>query len=161
LVDDIQMKNRWSRIKVTVVSQLRVDYSLTIKSLITAGGYDNVNIYITKKNFPANAKESGKKELVFRIFRFKNLTSSQRVIQSMKQRGCRPATLRELVVFGKANPDLQRKYPIIALGSVWLTPCGNRFVPELRSHAAWRYLELDYYDNDWDYSIRFLAIIGA
>ncbi|HET6452428.1 MAG TPA: hypothetical protein VFI08_14010, partial [Spirochaetia bacterium] len=36
--------------------------------------------------------------------------------------GYRPATLKELLAFGKANPDLQKDAPIIALGTTAQIP---------------------------------------
>lgn len=76
----------------------------------------------------------------------------------MAKDGKRPATLRELLAFGEANPELQREFPIIALGSVWVYRRGDRRVVCLGRYGSERRLRLDWYEYCWLACCRFLIV---
>lgn len=134
---------------------ITVDYSKTLAEMIAAGKYDYANLNITSKRFPA--KDSGKKELVPAILHYAKPMSSEDVIREMDKRGLRPATIHELCVYGEKYPDEQRKYPIVALGSVWRVfgglPCGVY----LDSYGSERLLDLSVWGDGWHGDHRFLA----
>lgn len=135
-----------------------VNYSRSFKDAIAAGCYDLVNEDITEVNFPPDNDEQGKKEVVFKLFHFDRYIESREVIQKIEDGRCRPATIRELLALGVFNPELQRQFPIIALGSV-LTDCyGIRNVAELWSHFNRRELRSVWFDGGWSDYCRFLAV---
>ena len=76
----------------------------------------------------------------------------------MDEAGYRPATLAELLALGESQPELQRQFPIIALGSVWRGAFGRRRVACLYVPGYGRRLNLYYLDNDWRAHCRFLAV---
>lgn len=57
------------------------------------------------------------------------------------------------------NPDEQRSYPIVALGSVWVIPGGRRGVPYLFGFNGKRGLDLFKVNSEylWGEFFRFLA----
>jgi hypothetical protein len=57
-----------------------------------------------------------------------------------------------------AHPELQRQFPIVALGSVWVNPVGGAYSPYLSSWFDTRELDLFLHDFDWADSCRFLAV---
>ncbi|MDI6603226.1 MAG: hypothetical protein QME57_03890, partial [Patescibacteria group bacterium] len=67
----------------------------------------------------------------------------------------RPVELHELLAFGEQYPDIQRKFLIVALGSVWWSPRGDRCVPYLytdvehRRHLALHCAEGVWFSNYW------------
>lgn len=133
-----------------------VDYDLSIPDLLKAGKYDDTNSNITDENFLS--AESGKKEVEFGMYHFgKVMDSSEDVIAEMKKDGYRPATMKELLSFGKKNKNLQKKFPIIALGSV-AELGSNRRVGALYGRGCRRYAFLSYFDFDWHDDYRFLAV---
>jgi len=96
---------------------LSVDYSKTLDLAIADGKYDRVDSAISVKNFPV---VSGIKVAIFTsLFQFVDGDiSSEDVIKEMDRRGFRPATLMELLALGETHPELQRQFPIIALGTI-------------------------------------------
>lgn len=144
--------------KIGQIFTLVVDYGRSVKAGILAGKYDYANDNIAEENFPKAEHEQGKKEQVFTLYHFDKSTESDLVITQMEKDGKRPATLRELISFGEKYPELQRQFPIIALGSVWLDRLGSRRVPYLGSAGSRRDLDLNWYDGSWDGRCRFLAV---
>jgi len=57
-----------------------------------------------------------------------------------------------------AHPELQKQFPIIALGSVWRDSSGSRQVPYLGVGAYDRKLYLDDFGLDWAARCRFLGV---
>jgi hypothetical protein len=132
-----------------------VDYGMTLEQMIAAGGYDWVNDNITAKRFPLSGK--GRHEMVAELIPFNRGISSEEAVVELDKMGFRPGTVEELLAFGAAFPETQRKFPILALGS----PCGvggDRLVAYLRGHDARRRLDLLWWDSRWIDYCRFLAV---
>ena len=53
---------------------------------------------------------------------------------------------------------LWRKFPVVALGSVWQDPSGDRVVPGLWGASDGRDLYLTFFDRRWYDSYRFAAV---
>src|SRR3989344_871017 len=120
--------------------KITVDYSQPLAEAIKAGKYDWVNENITREHFPKTRE--GKKEVAVALLHFGKAISSDEAFAEIKKQGCRAAVLEELLALGAAQPELQRQFPIIALGSVWSGPGGLRFVPGLGRDDAKRRLRL-------------------
>lgn len=136
-------------------NRLFVDYTQPLADLIKDCKFDWVNDNITEKHFLIIKHSNGEVEM--KLFHFNRTISSDQAIQEMDKEGYRPAELPELLAYAKNNPDEQRKYPIVILGSVWRR-FGDRRVPYLYSDSDKRDLNLYWYDNDWDSYYRFLAV---
>ncbi len=141
-----------------IVFDLTVDYTRSLNEGIKSGNYDSVNQDITEKNFPSPTFTLASRKVTFKLFHFNRGIESNKVILKMKDAGCRPANIQELLVFGQANPKLQMGFPIIELGSVWEPCCGDRSVVCLRRLGPKRTLELRSYESDWGGLCRFLAV---
>jgi hypothetical protein len=73
--------------------------------------------------------------------------------------GYRPATIEELTANGAKNPDEQRQFPIVALGSVFVGPgAGFCCSPCLYGDDAGRRLGLGDRDGGWSADYRFAAV---
>ena len=134
-----------------------VNYDRSVALGIQAGNYNWINDYITDKNFPPEKGESGTKEISFELVHLNKVVSSEQALQELESRNLRPATLRELLAFGEKYPDEQRKYSIVALGSVgryW----DGRGVPCLYGGGRERRLSLARYGGGWYSDCRFLAV---
>ncbi len=135
---------------------LDVDYTKTVEQMVEAGKYDWKNSDIGSKNFPVKRRESGKVEV--HLFHFNRAVSSDDAIKELGRMGFRPAELPELLALGAQHPEEQRKYPIIALGSVWRSPDGDRSVPYLGGSGSGRGLGLDWFGGEWSGDYRFAAV---
>lgn len=133
-----------------------VDYTQTLKQMISAGKYDWANDNITAEHFPING--TGKEENDITLFHFNRSISSNDAIAEMDKAGFRSATIEELLALGASQPELQKQFPIVALGSVWPSPGGIRYVPCLAWDGYRRDLRLDWFESGWDESCRFAAV---
>lgn len=135
---------------------LTIDYSQPLSAMIAAGHYDWVNSDITGEHFPITGNGQVEREVV--LFHFGRTISSDGATQELDQAGFRAATIEELLALGANQPDLQKKFPIVALGAVWQSPHGNRHVPCLDWDGRERDLDLHWLDDDWDSDCRFAAV---
>lgn len=136
---------------------LSVDYALKLIDAITAAAFDWKNDDIVEKNFPNQAHETGEQNLQVKLYHFGKDMSSEDVVSAMDKDGFRPATLRELLAYAVKNPDEQRKYPIVGLGSVW-SHGDRRGVPYLDLGGYERGLGLPWWSSRWFGRSRFLAV---
>lgn len=153
-----QRKNPFEVVAVSDVPGvflLTVDYNQSLEQMIAAGQYDWKNSDITAKRFPI--KGEGAVEFEARYFHFNHSISSENVIQEMKKASWEPAAIEHLLAFGEKNPEEQRKFPIIGLGSVAGVD-GDRGVPCLYGLDAGRGLRLHWFDSAWSSDYRFLAV---
>lgn len=97
--------------------------------MIKAGKYDWVSKEITLDHF--QVKVNGQYSTNLTLFHFNRYIKSDEVIEEMKKESYCPATIEELLAYGEFHPTAQLKYPIAALGSIWVNLCGYPSVPFL------------------------------
>ena len=159
---DKDVRRKVVEILVASVQALRqkftftVDYSRSLAEMIAAGRYDWTNSDINAANFPI--KGEGSVETEGELFHFNRNIGFDEAIREMDKDGYRPATIEELLAFGAKHPELQRQFPIIALGSVWQRSHGLRNVADLGRSDAERDLYLRWIDGGWYDPCRFLAV---
>lgn len=150
-----------------------VDYTRSLAEMIVAGRYDWANSDINGKNFPIERPElvaqTGKGpyrtpepttgsivELV--LIHLDRVVSTADVLRYFHENNLRPGDLPTLLALAESNPGLQQEFPIIALGSSWVNPHGNRNVPCLWDVDVGRELNLHRCGSEWDSYYRFLAV---
>ena len=137
-----------------IVSSVKAAAS-SLKDMIALGHYDWVNQNITEDRFPMPAN------LVLgaepKLFHFNRSISSDSAIKEMDKDGYCLATIWDLLDFGAKNPEVQRQFPIVALGSVCGVD-GDRYVACLDRDDAKRCLDLCWFGGDWRGDCRFLAV---
>lgn len=84
-------------------------------------------------------------------------TESEANIVEMDKLSYRPATHLEAYAFAKVNPELQRQFWIVALGSSAMLG-GDRCVAVLDSDSGWRILGHGWFDDGWHSDSRFLFV---
>ena len=99
---------------------VRIDYSQTLDEMVEAGNYDWVSKYIQRGNIPVEGEGVKEAKLVL-ITSGKPWTSFDEAVEEIKKRNLRPANFPELLAFGAKYPDIQRKYPITAIGTEIIT----------------------------------------
>lgn len=106
---------------------MEVDATKTYEQLVNDGKYDRTDPCIKSRNFPI--RNISRRTSLFKLFFFSEDMSSEEIIRGMKRGGYKPATIEEHLVFGVKRPELQKKFNIIALGSIH-----NEYVPSLCFH---------------------------
>ena len=133
-----------------------VDYSRSLAQMIRGGNYDSFNSDITPKHFPVSGR--GRHEVSVVLLRFNREMKPDEVITEMDQQDYRPAAIEELLALGEAYPNLQRKFLIVALGSILRTSNGNRCAPCLSGRMNERRLNFFWLENVWFSNYRSLAV---
>lgn len=131
-------------------------YPRTFEEMVAAGHYDWVNQDITSGHFPITREGETAIEVV--LVHLNKVASTADVLHYMGEHGLAPAPIEHLFAVGEQYPDLQRKFPIVALGSVWRFSRGLRFVAGLCEFGARRDLGLRWFECDWRDDCRFLAV---
>ena len=142
-----------------IIFDFAVDYTRTVAEMVKVGKYDWSNNNITADHYPIPQDKAGKKEDInTKVFHFNRAISSADAVKEMEKEGYRPATAHEIMDFGEKNPELQRQFPIVALGSVWQYGILYRFVLVLGEGGSKRLLKLSFWDGGWADFYRFLAV---
>jgi hypothetical protein len=131
----------------------------TLGQLIATGKYDWVSPDINDEHFLLTQKGT------MRTFahpvdlgRGRMVRNSDAKIELAKS-GLHPANIEQLLAFGAAYPNEQRKYPIIALESVSQIH-GHQCVAFLAADRGSRIAGILAWDDDWSTAMRFLVVYG-
>lgn len=98
---------------------IEVNRDRALATMIEDGRYDFVSCHenITERHFPI--ERSGRAETDIEVIRYGRKMRRSHVDEDLGDRGLRSAKIEELLALGAAKPDLQRDFPIAALGTVW------------------------------------------
>lgn len=135
---------------------LTINYSHSVEDGVKAGQYDWTNSDITSSHFPS--EEVGTKDVSIELIHFGRNMGTSEVLSELDKMDLRPATLKEFLALGEKHPNLQREIPIVALGSVWQDPLGDRFCAYLYGHGSKRGLGLRWVVSEWVGGCRFAAV---
>lgn len=138
------------------VFRVSVNYDQPLADAIAAGRYDSVNSDIVSDHFPSS--RTGTIEVEIHLIHFDKSMESAVVLREFYGMGLRAAEPSELLALGAAHPDLEREFPIIALGSVWQGRGGDRGVPFLGRDGSERVLGLAWVGGGWFGFCRFAAV---
>lgn len=129
----------------------------TLADMLAAGKYGYVNPDITAKTFPVNPALYT--TVGCKPFHFNKRMKTAKVFAAIRAEGYEPDPIEKLLAYGEENPEEQRKYPIVGLGSSWVDPHGDRDFPYLGECARGRSVSLDWggLGSEWREDCRFLA----
>ncbi len=133
-----------------------VDYAMSTGEMLKLGKYDWINDNITSNHFPA--KGVGKMETKIELLHFNRNISSEKALEEMDKAGYRAAEAHELLAFGAKYPNVQREFPVVALGSIWCDPGGDRGVVCLGGDGAGRGASLGWFRGVWGDYWRFAVV---
>ena len=97
------------------VSTLHVNYDAQYTQMVEVGKYDHHFEEAHEKFWSAD--ETGQKDIQISLFTFDREVTSGEVVKEMGKDGFRPATVKELLAFGAANPKCHLEGDTVALGS--------------------------------------------
>jgi hypothetical protein len=156
-----------------------VDYCMYLGNMIDVGNYDWVedNIDDNYQHFPIKGAGSGVKkevELVLvtvkevlkylldkgQAVKAQNWVTTRQVVEYMVSQGLSPALLEFLLALGASFPNIQRKFPVFALGSFFISDHGGREYPFLDYDDEGRGINHTWADDSykWYDKSRFLAV---
>lgn len=140
-----------------------VNYDLPHEAQIEEAKFDWVTDYdgqLIRKNPTEHLVPvpSGEMEQRITLVHLNRYAKTEEVLAEMEKLNLRPTTSHETLAFAKAHPDVQRKFPLIGLGSVWVASRRRRSVLYLYRGSALRDLRLYWFDRGWGGYCRFLAV---
>lgn len=136
---------------------VRIDYHLSLAKMIALGNYQLVDSDILPFNF--SIVGTGQVDANLAIFLFDRHISSIEVIAEMDLENYDPTRIEHLLAFGSQYQNIQRQFPISALGSIWQISINLAMTPTLSvSGNNWRSLKLDYSNYTWKEIRGFLAV---
>lgn len=138
-----------------VFNTIIVASGLALTERISLGSYDWVNGDINEKRFPHDATTIGEWE--WKLVHLNRDISSDDAKLAVEVDGFTCAKVEHLLAFGEAFPEEQRKYPIVALGSVCEVHGARRVLALWRDDSK-RSLDLHWWDGDWCSGYRFLVV---
>lgn len=145
-----------ARVVESPTHPVTVDYGMTLEQMIAAGRYDSQNGDITAEHFPLQG--TGKVEVELHLVHLNKVVSTEEVLAELDRRNLRPAKIEEILALGAKYPNLQKEFPVVALGSVWQRSHGDRYVACLGRWLGERCLDLGWFGSDWDGHFRFAAV---
>lgn len=115
--------------KLHPVYPVTVNYDLSVEEAVALGKYDHVfPNEVSSKHF--KTERNGIAELKITLVCIEENLMTKEIPEKLDQLGYRPAELHELLAFGAKYPDVQRRFPIVALGSIWQeSPIIHRSIP--------------------------------
>lgn len=134
---------------------LDVDYDRSLAGQIAAGGYEHANAFLTEALFPVRGH--GRADVHATLVCLGRAASTAEVLAELELPGLRLGGIAELLALGAARPELQRSFPIVALGSAASYPSGYRRIPFLWGSPRVRLLDLRWDEHSWGPNIRFLT----
>ncbi|MFP4514561.1 MAG: hypothetical protein ACLFNO_00980 [Parcubacteria group bacterium] len=141
--------------------KLTVDYSRSLEEMIKVCAFDWIDRDIKEKYFPLPVELLGQKVSVCaKLFHFDRFMSSESVIDKINKTDSRfrPATLAEQLAFAESYPELQKSFPIIALGSAWRVTRSSSRVVAIDFDDHGRELGTSRLEGIWQPFCRFLAV---
>ncbi len=133
---------------------LMIDYSQTLEQMISVGNYDWSHNDIRAKYF--FVKGEGRVSCKVKLVHFNRRIYLEEAISELGKANKRPANIEELLAFGAQYPEIQRQFPVLAIGSS-AEINGDRGVAYLCGKSSERNLYLDLWVADQHPICRFLV----
>jgi len=102
------------------IFKVEVDGTKTLKQMIMDGNYDQDNFGFCRDQPSFDIANKTKRTEVIKLFNFKKNREDTGLSfkTEMKKEGFRPSTVEELLALGAKYPNLQRRFPVMAFGSL-------------------------------------------
>lgn len=132
-------------------------YGRPLGELLAAGGYDHANEYLTEERFPVADDRGGASAVEVALVCLEHRATTDEVGRAVEAAGLRAGGIAELLALGAEQPELQRSFPIVALGAASDYPHDYRRIPFLWGTPRVRHLDLRWDEHGWGGNIRFLC----
>lgn len=140
---------------VSKTYQVIVDYSKSMAKMISLGNYDWASEGLTQGFFPIK-KGTGSHKVKLVLVHFDKSSSTNDILAYLDAMALTPASIEHLLAFGEQYPEIQKKFRIIALGSVYDVQCHH--YPTLNYVLGNRRLDATWDQEGFWRDCRFLAV---
>lgn len=156
----------WATVEDAIYT-VAVDYAKPISHILDEGNYNWAHVYITDDNFPALFKyhndrwcqASHVEDVEMHLVHPGHARTREEAWKEVEARGLRSANIEELLAFGANYPNLQKQFPIVAIGALWQrSDSRDPLVPALGCIGNNRQVYLMPTSYAWDPSYRVLAV---
>lgn len=140
---------------------VKVDYRANFRKLVETGKYDYIGYSVfNRKITNVHHRNVCEKKAEMFLLNFSEELDTQTIISRISELNFLPATSLELLALGAQHPELQLCFPIIALGSRFVSQCKKTpdKVLSLCRYQSLRILELCILGNNWLRTARFAAL---
>ena len=144
--------------KIQKTYEVSVDYTKTLAEMISVGKYDWQRDEISEK---FKLEESGKQEVVLVLVHLNRIAETDTALESIELLLLEPAKIEHLLAVGATHPEIQREFPVVALGSSFSiggTSCG---FPYLDFRGGRRIISVLSNHEPFGCDLRFLAVRKA
>jgi len=148
--------------KVYKTYKVVIDYEKSFTEMKELGKYDYSECWVNDRNYPIMGIGQHRLEMV--LVHLNRFASIREVEYYLMRQKLTPAKLEHLLAFGAAYPELQRQFPIVAIGSVWMHDIQSYFCPSLNYNDRGRVIDhhwFYYSPQCFDATCHFLAIRKA
>lgn len=136
--------------RIEIQMQIKMNYEKCTDTLVHEAGFDWHNSQVNSRNFPLYQRNDSL--ISVSILHFGCAILSQEAEHEFARLSLRSLEVAELLTLAKFFPDLQRKFKIAGLGSIW-----NEYCPVLMGNEHRRSLSLDLTNIPWS-SILYFAV---
>ena len=138
------------------IFEVVVDYNLTLDQMVEEGKYDWKTPSLHEETF-TNCNGDGQVNVELQLVHMNKPVQLKEVMAHLNELNLRPATLPELLAMGAQYPEVQRKFTVAALGSVWDMMNIER-VAHMFEDEGRRIITLRWNGFEWLEHYRFLAV---
>ena len=135
--------------------RISVDYGRKVEDGVDASRLDWASTSVTSKNFPTS--QVGVVEVEVELAPFFRRILTREVLNEIGLISYSPIDIHQLLALGEQHPDVQLKFPIVALGSSWEYR-SNIYIPYLASYGSRRDLRLSEIKQKWCETCRFAVV---
>ena len=139
--------------------RVSVDYGRSVEDGVDSGKYGWAASSITSKHFHTN--QTGVVWVEVELVPFFRRMLTGEALNELGLMGCSPSNTHQLLALGEQYPEVQRRFPIAALGSGWEHHRGRIFFPYLDSYGSRRDLRLFCIEKEWSRTCQFAVVRGV
>lgn len=136
--------------------RVTLDPSKSSLTLLDDGKYEHTTV---KPYMSPEPKGGKKRSLAVVLYWFRGKVTSTEAVERFLELGMRPLTGHEALAFGAQNPDVQRRYPLAAIGRAYVVGGESKFLQlvGLRDGRGAMFVETDCLPGGKKGGVRFLA----
>lgn len=132
-----------------------VDYSMALDRMIALGRFQGPCEGFTSERFPIKGTGAVQAEIILIHFGYE--IGTRRAEKELDEKDLRPTDIEELLALAAQQPELQRHFPIVALGSPCIF-CHQLYVPVLFVFQGQRKFYLSFVGHKWVSTFRFASV---
>ncbi len=162
VLSEVGLAEKIAEVIMACTYKVVVNYNKSLAEMIVSGKYGYVADEISEGKFPI--QDAGSHEVNLVLVNLDKIASTTMVLEHLDKMGLKPASIEHLLVFGATYPEIQEKFKIILLSSLFSSDHRLRACPYLHHGGGKRNLGCDWREDNglpnsvWGEWCRFLAV---